>query len=347
VSAIEFRREVKKARLLDPRRGFDEVEVESEVRFDPLTQATSRICHFSLKAAPPTDLDQILAASRSRCPFCPESIASLTPRYPDSLMPGGRLARGEAALFPNLFPYDDFSAVAVMSGEHYLPMAAIPERIVTDALGLAREFLARAFASVAAPREHYGIVTWNYMPPAGATQVHPHMQVVFTRHPGNALVRELDAEAAYRTRHGSNYCEDLVARERGGERWIGSSGSVLWFAPFAPSGVLGDCRAVFPGRSTIAELGEAGLADFASGLSRALRGFSKLGLWSFNLTLFPDHEGAGAQRHWLTARLLPRLYLNPGLHVPDVAYLQLLLEERFAMAYPEATAAALRESFAG
>jgi hypothetical protein len=43
--------------------------------------------------------------------------------------------------------------------------------------------------------------------------------------------------------------------------------------------------------------------------------------------------------------LLPRFYLNPKLHVTDASYLQLLLEERFAMAYPEQTAEMLRAAF--
>ena len=46
-----------------------------------------------------------------------------------------------------------------------------------------------------------------------------------------------------------------------------------------------------------------------------------------------------------SARLLPRVYLNPKLHVTDGSYLQLLLEERFTMAYPEQTAERLRAAF--
>jgi hypothetical protein len=69
-------------------------------------------------------------------------------------------------------------------------------------------------------------------------------------------------------------------------------------------------------------------------------------MWSFNLTLFPDAEQERSGRHWLTARLLPRFYLHPQLHNSDVAYLQLLLGDKFGMVYPEAHAAALREQLA-
>jgi len=43
--------------------------------------------------------------------------------------------------------------------------------------------------------------------------------------------------------------------------------------------------------------------------------------------------------------VVPRLYLNPALHIPDVSYMQLLLEERFAMILPEETARRLRAEF--
>ena len=78
---------------------------------------------------------------------------------------------------------------------------------------------------------------------------------------------------------------------------------------------------------------------------RVLAAFAARGLWSFNLCLMPDAFGAPAAKHWLTARLLPRFYLNPKLYVSDASYLQLLLEERFAMLTPEEVAADLRARF--
>jgi galactose-1-phosphate uridylyltransferase len=70
-------------------------------------------------------------------------------------------------------------------------------------------------------------------------------------------------------------------------------------------------------------------------------------LWSFNLCFFPAAFGAMPDVHWLTAKLLPRFYLNADLHVYDVAYLHLLLEERFAMTRPEEIAPDLRAALAG
>ena len=344
---IDFRTEKKLARLHDPRKDFALTEIESEVRYDPLTGESARICHFSLKAPPPTELESIVEISRGHCPFCPERVGTVTPRFPEDLVPGGRLRRGDALVTPNLFPYDDVSAIAVLGGNHFVPMDAVPPQLVIDGLTAARDFMRLAQHQVSGG-EAFGIVTWNYMPPAGATQVHPHMQVIVSRNPGNALRRSLASAASWRERTGRCYHAALVDTERGlGERWVGEAGTVAWLAPFTPTGLLGDLAAVFRERATVLDLSDADIADFAHSLVRILGALASRGLWSFNLCLMPAPFGAPPDRHWLTAKLLPRIYLNPTLHVSDVAYLHLLLEERFAMLYPEEVAAALRPALAG
>lgn len=338
---LEYRTVKKIARVHDPRRGFELVGIESEVRYDPLTGDSSRICHFAFPKRELPDLEAIAADTRKSCPFCPESVERVTPRYPDDVVPGGRMKRGEAVLAPNLFPYDDVSAIVAMSHAHFLPMANLPEGMVADSLKLARDFIV-ASAPTLGERPAYGIVTWNYMPPSGASQVHPHMQVIVTDTPGNQLRRELDAEARFLDRHRTPYPEAMLAAERGRERWLGEQGGVAWWVPFCPSSMLGDAQGMFASRSDLSECTDADLESFAGFLSRLLRAYAGLGLWSFNLTLLPDALGNRSGRHRLTARLLPRFYLHPRLHNSDTAYLQLLLGEKFGMVYPEQHAADLR-----
>ena len=341
--AIEYRALKKAASILDPRRGFELSQIESEVRYDPLTGESARICHFALPVRKIPDLSALAESSRAGCPFCPEKIDSITPRYQDALVPGGRMRRGEAVLFPNLFPYDDVSAIVVMSGRHFVPIDALPAAMIADALKLARDFI-RAAAQTIQEREAYGIVAWNYMPPSGASQVHPHMQVMVTDTPGNALRRELAAEASYFERHGTPFALALLeAERRAGSRMVLEDDALAWWAPWCPLGMLGGVQAVLPGRATLTACGDAELEAFARMLARIAATYARLGHWSFNLTLFPDAEGQREGRHWLTARLLPRFYLDPRMHNSDAAHLQLLLGEKFGMVYPEAHAAALRE----
>ena len=340
---VVFRREPRVARLHDPRKGFSLSDVESEIRYDPLTGESSRICHFSLPAAAPSDISAIAEDRRAGCPFCPGRVDTVTPRFPDGLVPGGRFRRGEAVVFPNLFPYDELSAVLVPAVRHDLAMGDVPESLVVSGIATARDFLALTLPRLGG--DLLGIVTWNHMPPAGGTQLHPHMQVMATSEPGGTVRRELAAESAWLATHGRPFAPDLLAAEEAAGRVVGKIGGWTWHVPFAPTGVLGDCRAVLPGKSSVLELDDADAADFAAGLRRALRGFAAAGLWSFNLTFIPDWSGERSGRHALSARLLPRLYIDPVLHTPDANYLHMLLGERFSMAWPEEVAERLRRAF--
>jgi galactose-1-phosphate uridylyltransferase len=345
---LEFRIEKKLAHIHDPRAGFELREVEAEIRYDPLTGQSGRICHFALGKIPLPDLSPLAEQTRANCPFCPERVEAVTPRYPESLLPGGRLRHGGALLVPNLFPYDDVSAVAVLCPEHAFSMRSISEQAVRDGLALTQKFFAATSPAVAGGTG-FGMLSWNFMPPSGGTQIHPHMQVVLTTNPGNTVTRLLAAEAEYHGRTGRAYLADLLAEEeKRGERWVGRTGGVAWHVPFVPGGVLGDAQAVFPGCATLADLGEADMADFARGLARILRGFTERGLWSFNLAFMPARFGPrDAAGHVLCARVLPRLYVSPALHASDASSLKTLLEESAAMVYPEETAALLRAALAG
>jgi UDPglucose--hexose-1-phosphate uridylyltransferase len=340
-AALEFRAVRKRARIHDPRRDFALSEIESEVRYDPLTGDSARICHFAYPKRALPDLSALAEGTRTGCPFCPDSVERVTPRYPEALLAGGRMRRGEALLVPNLFPYDDVSAIVSMSRAHFLAMDAMPAGIVADALKLARDFIVAASPTLEA-RAAYGIVTWNYMPPSGASQVHPHMQVIVTDTPGNQLRRELEAEARYLTGHGRAYPAALLEAERDGARWLAEADGVAWWVPYCPNGMLGDAQAMFVEQATITACDDAMLETFARGLCQVLEAYARLGLWSFNLTLLPDAQAERSGRHRLTARLLPRFYLHPQLHNSDTAYLQLLLGEKFAMLTPEQHAAELR-----
>ncbi len=344
-SPVQFRSERKAARLHDPRHAFALRTVESEVRWDPLTGDSGRICHFAFNSAPPADLQTLVETSKQTCPFCGDKVNTVTPTFAGDEIPEGRLRHGDAVLFPNLFPYDDVSAVAVISRNHFVPMDDVPEQAIVDGLGVARDFFER---SAPDPGPRWSIVNWNYMPPSGGSQVHPHMQVVHTANPGNAILRLQAAERDWRARHRRPYAAMLIEAEHAaGDRWIGETDGVVFLAPYVPAGLLGDVTAIFADTATLADLDDTRIEAFARGLRRLLRGFSAKGLWSFNLVLFPAPVGADASTHWLMARIVPRLYINPALHVTDVAYMPLLLEERFAMTWPEDTAAHLRPFLRG
>lgn len=118
---IQFARRQKLARYLDPRADYQEITIACEVRRDPLTGRSGRVAHGLGFTIRPLDAAPFIATSQLSCPFCPERIFTITPKFPSEIVPEGRLQRGEAVIFPNLVPYDEHSAVTVISQEHYVP----------------------------------------------------------------------------------------------------------------------------------------------------------------------------------------------------------------------------------
>jgi galactose-1-phosphate uridylyltransferase len=354
---LSFRAERKITELLDPRRQFAPSRIESEIRYDPLTGETARICHVAGVTPQAQDLREQLQATRADCPFCEPRALEVTPRFLPDMLQGfqaagssvadGRLVRGQARLFPNLFPYDEVSALVVVSRAHAMDAQAMHAGLVADAIILARDFFRHVRQGTPHQEDAHSLLTWNYLPASGSSQLHPHIQVALTRHPGNRLVRELRAQGDYLATHGRAYADDLLAAERDGPRWITQDDAASWLVPFAPTGVLGDACAVFHRGASVEELDDSDIVGFASTLVKLIACFARQGLPSFNLSFFSDAPTEASGRHRLVARLLPRLFLNNALHVCDASYLQLLLQEAFCMRIPEELAQQLRDGLSG
>ncbi|MGB9887633.1 MAG: hypothetical protein ACPLPT_05625 [Moorellales bacterium] len=334
---VRFRREVYLTRLLDPRRGYCPVEIPSEVRYDPLTGETGRIAHFLSDWVPALDLEQWRSIMQvENCPFCPENAERVTPRFPEELVPGGCLRRGEAITFPNLSPYDQFSAVTVICGAHFPLLDEFSAVQIFDAFRLSLDFLARIQQTQ--PRL-YPFIGWNYLPPAGSSQLHPHLQVFATAEPGNEIRRELEAEASYRRQSGCSFWRDLVeAEKQAGERYLGQIGETEWLVAFRPHGALGEVIALLPEGQVLPLISEGALYDLAQGLTCLFRSMQASHLLSFDAVLYRGLEGT-------RLRLAPRFYIHPRLYTSDVNFLKLLCGEPIAVVAPEELARRLQPVF--
>jgi len=338
--AIRFDRQEKTARFLDPRANFQETHVACEMRRDPLTGRSGRVAHGLGFQIQPLDVEPLVAVSQPACPFCPERIFSVTPKFPEEIVPAGRLQQGEAVLFPNLVPYDEHSAVAAMSQAHYVPMGAFTQPLLRDAFTVCLEYL-RAVQRL--PRTTYALVFWNYFPASGGTQIHPHLQVFATDTPGNALQEELACSLYYYQTEGRCYWADLLEEEeRLGERFMARGQQSVWLTSFVSQSLLADTLIVFPERQTILDLSGDALDEFCLGLAQALGQLEAQGVYSFNLAWFSGREGR--EDMWLHARLSPRLYLTPRLWGTDTTTLQHLYQEYFMVQTPEAAAQKLKQA---
>jgi UDPglucose--hexose-1-phosphate uridylyltransferase len=336
--AIRFERREKSARYLDPRGDFAEASIACEIRRDPLTGRSGRVAHVLGFRLQSVDFGSLIEASRVGCPFCPERILAVTPRFPPDIVAEGRVVCGETVLFPNLAPYDEFSAVAAISRAHYVSMDAFSPALLYDAFEACRQY----FRNVQRlPHTTYALVFWNYLPASGGTQIHPHLQLFATDTPGNALEEELAASARYQQAEGSSYWADLLdAEERLGERYITRGAHTAWLTAFVSQSLLADALILFPGQRTLNDLPDAALEEFCDGLAQALRALAAQGVYSFNLALYPatpDRTDA-----WLHARLSPRVYMTPRLWGVDTSALHHLYNEHFMVQTPETAASALR-----
>ena len=340
---MEFRAVQKETRVLNPARGMEERRIPSEIRYDPLTGRTARVCHFMNLQWEKPDFEALVAGTETTCPFCPERVMDVTPAFLPEILPQGRMVSGDMVLFPNIAPYDALGAVATLGSRHYLPMTEIDGDRIARGFALAQAFF-RRIEEIGHPEGVYYVVNWNYMPPAGSSLIHPHLQVFATATAPNLMREELAASEAYAAAHGSCYWEDLVRAEMAdGSRFLGRTGRTAWMSAFAPMGVAGDVLAVTEGVRATLDLTEGDLADIARGLTRLMAAYDRMGIYAFNMNFF---TGAAGQDHTRFHLLFsPRTFFNQALSTPDVGALRNLFNETICMAYPEEIGETLRAEF--
>jgi galactose-1-phosphate uridylyltransferase len=340
---MQFEAQHKETVVLNPAKNMARRSIPSEIRSDPLTGRTARICHFMKLQWPKPDFQAMIEGTDKTCPFCPERVLEVTPSFPPELLPEGRLSSDDMLLFPNIAPYDSLGAVATMTARHYLPMTEFTADRIAAAFGLAMTFFRRVDA-IGHPESVYHLINWNYMPPSGSSLIHSHLQVFSTSSAPNLMRQELEASRSYMDRNGSNYWEDLVAHEtREGSRLLGKIGRVSWFSHYAPLGVAGDVLAVVDGVRSTLELTEDDLSDIADGLTRAMAAYDPMGIYSFNMNFYTGRSTDDSHRFHLL--FSPRTFFNQALGTPDIGALRNLFNETLCMAYPEEIADMLRPHF--
>jgi UDPglucose--hexose-1-phosphate uridylyltransferase len=332
-STIRFEIIEQESTFLDPRANFRQVTEKVQVRIDPLTGRTGHIAHFGVIKP-----QRLSPESYARpevigvCPFCPDVRESATPRFPENIVPGGRMIRNEAVLIPNLFPYDVYSGVIIMADQHVVPLDALTENRLTDTFSLGIDFLRRITAAKGSPR--YALMAWNYMPPSGGGLVHPHQQCFATEYPGNQYMDELRASEQFYNAHDQNYWTQLVKEERSaGERYIGQLGGSHWLSSFVSLGILGEIMCVFPAVYSIDDLDEEHIRELVAGLLRIFKYYTVSDIHSFNASLFFGFPG---QRYFSAYfRIVPRTFLNMRDYAPDPNFYQMLLSEPVSVVIPE------------
>jgi len=346
---IRFERRTEAAGFFSPLAGMDFAEDRIEIRTDPLTGMTA-VASKGLEAKEEMFLgkadweytDALVARSREGCFFCPEKVLEATPKYPDDLVPGGRLSRGRALVFPNLFPLAAVHAVVTYPEKHFLRPREFAQDLLEEGLGAALDFVRRAAAYY--PALTHQQVACNHMLPGGASLVHPHLQVF-----GGEAVPWLtqlywSRSAAWKAARGASFWDQLVEQEEAsGERYVWGDAGVHWLVPFAPAGAR-EAVAVAPAAQRLGDLGDAQVAAFSRGLSKVLTWYEDEGLSAFNFTLYGGPLDGSDAGFPVVLRVIARTAFKQDYRTDDY-FLQKQLGGELMFAAPEEMAARLRTLF--
>ncbi|MEW6441735.1 MAG: hypothetical protein AB1640_12440 [bacterium] len=346
---IRFEKHFQQSTFRNPMMGNQLDTQKVEIRTDPLTGQKSlfnpRLEDKVAIINPPSDLALIERQAREsepKCFICGERWKLTAPAYPDEIVPGGRVQKGEAVLFPNLFPVYQVHAVIRVGERHYVPLA---EFAVSD---LHEAFLATGDFARALSRAALGVrfltLNANYLGPAGASIAHPHFQVVGGDIPFNVLENLLARGGEYRRKFFSCYWTDLVEKEKElGERYIGRTGTVDWLTSFSPAGT-NEVLGILPSRRELLEMDEEDWLGLALGVSAVLKGYGSLGISTFNFGFLSGPLGSGDEAFRCQMRIISRQNVHENPRADDY-FMQKILGNQLILNTPEFLATKFRAAF--
>ena len=248
------------------------------------------------------------------CPFCRSRIFSSTRGFSD----GTWIESGESVTFPNLYPFADRHTVTVITEAHMVE--SFSPRQLSDALiGSAESLL---------DHPGYPSIHWNFLPSAGASLLHPHLQGMAGTHPVNLCETYLAASA--QTASG-DYWESVREEEEGGPRHLFGE-EIFWYANPVP---IGECeiRGILP----IRRIGDlSSLTDtLGNDIRRIIDIYHSLGLYAFNMSIFLQKTGSSrsdGMRAFCT--MIARINPNPQ-SISDSAFMERICREPVVMILPE------------
>ena len=345
---IEFKSTESNVRFLNPMKEFAEDVQTLQVRKDPLLGDTSVLNpKFKNKAqiyfgsCDQELIDTLVEDSAKNCFFCGEAVAKSTPRFTPDFSSEGRIKVGEALLFPNLFSIGAYHPVIRLCDAHFLKLSEFTPELIANAFLAAQQFIRIAYEKD--PSVAYAAVSANYLFPAGASLVHPHLQMLATPIPYSYQARILDACSKWQKNNGTSYFVDLVEEEKGGPRYVGQTGGWHWLTPFSPLG-NNEVMAIHENLGDLDDLSDDDINNLASGISKVLCHYETLGHLSYNYALYSvrNEQGDGSSRALL--KIITRQNLYPNYRNDDY-FLQKLLQSELIITPPEELAEELNKSF--
>jgi galactose-1-phosphate uridylyltransferase len=292
-----------------------------EYRKDLVTGLTCRINAERIKRG--IDQAPTLQYPADECPFCPDQVQRVTPTFPD----GSRIVHGESVTFPNLFPFAAWHTVSVITREHMVDRFTPTQ--ITDALEGQVESLSM--------RNGFASINWNFLPSAGASLAHPHLQGLVDAHPPERVRRIREGARQYHRRTDRNYWIDQIEGERRSERYLFGD-TTTWVAHAVPVGereILG----ILP-CSTLQDFQEL-CSEFTEDLLRLIDLYRAMGTYAFNMSIFFVPTRKKKDFHAFCS-MIARINPNP-VSLSDTSFMERLHLESLILTSPEDLAAFFRK----
>jgi galactose-1-phosphate uridylyltransferase len=221
--------------------------------------------------------------------------------------------------FPNLFPFGEWHTVTVITRRHQADTLSLSE--IADALSGQAESLLKV--------PGYKSINWNYLPSAGASISHPHLQGLSNRRAPVIAERYMVAGSRYLDREGRSYWEDLRFSESVSPRYLFGD-ELFWYAHPVPLGER-EVRCILP-VVTLEEFCSC-IETFSEGLLAVIGMYRNLGTHAFNMSLFFGENG---KKTGFSAFCSVISRINPNRYsMSDSAFMERLHLEPVILTLPE------------
>jgi len=344
---IELNKFFESITFLSPLKNMEEIEHVIERRQDPLSGrfaiGSNELVGKGQFFFGPTDhdlIEKVARESRENCFFCPENVEGTTPRYTGDWLAEGCLKKGECILFPNLFPVSAVHAVVALGRAHYRKLDDFPADLLEDGLSTSVEFCKSLYRAM--PENKYFTINSNYLFPAGASLVHPHMQIFGGKYPASITNETLEACRRFFEDEALSYFDQLLKLERQlGQRYVIGEGPLEWLTPFAPMGT-NEVLGIVPGCQHLLMLSDQAIAGLANGISKVLAFYSKMDFSTFNFSIYSAPLDGSRNFFPVFIRIICRQNVRPNYRTDDY-FIQKLLGEELMLTLPEDLARNLKD----
>lgn len=290
-------------------------------RRETLTGLSCRISSERIKRG--IDRSCPIEFSPEGCPFCGENLTSATPFFPD----GRRILIGESVTFPNLYPFAEWHTVTVISRDHRVSSFSA-EQLIDAFTGQLESLMGH---------DGYASINWNFLPSAGASLAHPHLQGLVDAQPSPLAALYLAGSEEYRREYGRSYGDDLRKAGREAGRILMDE-EILWLANPVPLGEK-EIRGILP----ISHLSRFKplIKYLVRDLLKIIAFYNELGTHAFNFSLFFGREGCD---HGFSVFCSIIARINPNqLSMSDSSFMERLHLEPVILTMPEELARMYRE----